>query len=109
MRLAPRTLLAAALATAAPATLAAQTEGLSGIGGKPAEIRCSMCADWTVPHPPVRLHGGTWYVGMRTLSALLVTSPQGHILLDGGLPDASAYEPAADDVLARYVRDDAAP
>ena len=86
MRLAPRTLLAAALATAAPATLAAQTEGLSGIGGKPAEIRCSMCADWTVPHPPVRLHGGTWYVGMRTLSALLVTSPQGHILLDGGLP-----------------------
>lgn len=28
-------------------------------------------------------------------------------LLDGGLPDASAYEPAAEDVLARYVAGDA--
>jgi hypothetical protein len=28
-------------------------------------------------------------------------------LLDGGLPPAAAYEPAARDVLARYVRGDA--
>ncbi len=82
----PRLLSAAAALVGIAPAIAAQTEGLTGIGGKPAEIRCTMCAQWTVPHAPVRLHGGTWYVGMETLSALLVTSPQGHVLLDGGLP-----------------------
>jgi metallo-beta-lactamase class B len=45
-----------------------------------------MCAGWTAPHEPVRLFGNTWYVGMATLSSVLITSPQGHVLLDGGLP-----------------------
>jgi len=69
-----------------PAVAWGQTEGLTGTGGTPGVVQCSMCAGWTVPHAPVRLFGNTWYVGMQTLSALLVTSAQGHVLLDGGLP-----------------------
>jgi metallo-beta-lactamase class B len=38
---------------------------------------------WNDPVPPRRIHGNTWYVGTRELSAILVTSPAGHVLLDG--------------------------
>lgn len=50
---------------------------------------CSSCAEWNVPHPPVRLHGNTYYVGTNGLSALLITSPQGHVLIDGALPNSA--------------------
>jgi metallo-beta-lactamase class B len=33
--------------------------------------------------------GNTWYVGTRGLSAILVTSPAGHVLIDGGLPESA--------------------
>ncbi len=79
-------MIAGLLGVMLPAVVWGQTEGLTGPGGKPGAVQCSMCAGWTVPHAPVRLFGNTWYVGMKTLSALLVTSPQGHVLLDGGLP-----------------------
>lgn len=78
--------LAACIGVLLPAVVQGQTEGLTGTAGKPGAVSCSMCAEWIVPHAPVRLFGNTWYVGMQELSALLVTSPQGHVLLDGGLP-----------------------
>lgn len=48
--------------------------------------QCPSCADWNAPHQPVRIFGNTWYVGTRGLGAILITSPQGHILIDAGLP-----------------------
>ncbi|MCL7713601.1 subclass B3 metallo-beta-lactamase [Stenotrophomonas mori] len=45
---------------------------------------------WDTPAPPRRLFGTTWYVGTCGITALLVTSPQGHILIDGGTPAAGA-------------------
>lgn len=56
--------------------------------------QCPSCADWNVPHQPVRIFGNTWYVGTNGLSAILITSPEGHVLIDGGLP-ASAPAIAA--------------
>ncbi|HEX2210859.1 MAG TPA: subclass B3 metallo-beta-lactamase [Longimicrobium sp.] len=50
---------------------------------------CSSCAGWNEPRAPVRLHGSTYYVGTHGLAALLITSPQGHVLIDGGLPDSA--------------------
>jgi metallo-beta-lactamase class B len=41
---------------------------------------------WSQPHKPFRVYGNTWYVGTEGLSAILVTSPKGHILIDGTMP-----------------------
>ena len=53
--------------------------------------QCPSCAQWNGPQQPFRIYGNTWFVGTRGLSAILITSPQGHILIDGGIP-ASAPE-----------------
>ncbi len=50
---------------------------------------CRSCAGWNQPQAPVRLHGNTYYVGTRGLTALLITSPQGHVLIDGALPNSA--------------------
>lgn len=42
--------------------------------------------DWTRPQQPFRIYGNTWYVGTRGLSAILVDSSQGLVLIDGTLP-----------------------
>lgn len=44
-------------------------------------------AAWTQPQKPFRIYGNTYYVGTRGLSAILVTSPSGNILIDGTLPE----------------------
>lgn len=49
---------------------------------------CAADAGWNDPATPRRLHGNTWYVGTCGISALLVTSPQGHVLIDGATPQA---------------------
>jgi metallo-beta-lactamase class B len=51
--------------------------------------QCPSCAEWLAPHPPIRIFGNTYYVGTNGLSAILITSPQGHILIDGGLPESA--------------------
>jgi len=45
--------------------------------------------DWLAPHEPVRLLGNTYYVGTRGLASILITSDEGHVLIDGGLMDSA--------------------
>lgn len=45
----------------------------------------NQASSWTEPAEPFRIFGNTYYVGARGLSSILITSPQGHILIDGGL------------------------
>lgn len=52
-------------------------------------IRCDACADWNGARAPFRIFGNTYYVGVAGLSAVLITSDKGHILLDGGLPQSA--------------------
>lgn len=40
--------------------------------------------DWNTPQTPFALYGNTYYVGTHGLSAVLITSNEGHILIDGG-------------------------
>lgn len=40
--------------------------------------------DWNTPQKPFALYGNTYYVGTHGLSAVLITSNEGHILIDGG-------------------------
>jgi metallo-beta-lactamase class B len=44
----------------------------------------ALGADWNDPQDPFQLFGNTYYVGVRGLSSVLITSPAGHILIDGG-------------------------
>jgi metallo-beta-lactamase class B len=41
--------------------------------------------DWTEPFPPFRIAGNIYYVGSRGLANYLITTPQGHILINSDL------------------------
>ena len=49
---------------------------------------CRDDAGWNEPATPLKVYGNTWYVGTCGISALLVTSDEGHILIDAATPQA---------------------
>lgn len=49
---------------------------------------CSGCAAWSTPRAPFRLFGESWYVGPDGLSAVVVRTSEGLVLLDGTLPQS---------------------
>ena len=51
---------------------------------------CERCDEWNEPHEPFRVHGNTWYVGTDGLSAFVIETGDGLILVDGGLPQSAA-------------------
>jgi metallo-beta-lactamase class B len=44
---------------------------------------------WRQPVAPFRIADHSWYIGTEGLSAVLVKTPQGAVLIDGGLPQAA--------------------
>jgi metallo-beta-lactamase class B len=50
----------------------------------------ASAADWYAPQDPFRVYGNTYYVGTGGISAVLITSSAGHILVDVGGPEAAA-------------------
>lgn len=54
-------------------------------------------ADWNAEQEPFKVYGNTWYVGTHGLSSVLITSPAGHILIDGASPKSPAQ-------IARHIR-----
>jgi metallo-beta-lactamase class B len=46
----------------------------------------AQMASWSQSQKPFRIYGNTWYVGTKGLGAILITSPQGNVLVDGTLP-----------------------
>jgi metallo-beta-lactamase class B len=44
---------------------------------------------WNLPHEPFRIAGPIHYVGTAELAAYLIQTPQGHVLIDGGLPESA--------------------
>ncbi len=67
----------------ASAILAAVTAAITGLSAQ------NRPAEWTQPQAPVRIFGNTFYVGSRGLSAILITSDAGHVLIDGALPETA--------------------
>jgi metallo-beta-lactamase class B len=59
---------------------------------------CEGRDGWSDAAPPARIFGNTYYVGTCGISVLLVTSPAGHVLIDG------ATEEAVPSILANIVR-----
>ncbi|MCZ7835660.1 HARLDQ motif MBL-fold protein [Atlantibacter hermannii] len=50
----------------------------------------SLFVDWAKPVKPLRIAESVWYVGTENLSSVLITTPQGHILIDGALDSSAA-------------------
>jgi metallo-beta-lactamase class B len=46
-------------------------------------------ASWSQPQEPLKIYGNTYYVGTRGLGSLLITSREGHVLIDGAVPEAA--------------------
>jgi metallo-beta-lactamase class B len=84
---------------------------MGGCGGAAASravdapIVCSPCEAWNRPHEPFRIFGNTYYVGPAGLSSVLITSPAGHVLIDGGLPQSAAVIAANIEKLGFRVAD----
>ena len=49
----------------------------------------SSASDWNRPFPPFKVAGPIHYVGTADLAVFLVTTPEGHILIDGALPEGA--------------------
>jgi len=61
--------------------------------------------DWIQPQKPFRIYGNSWYVGTHGLSAILITSPSGHVLIDGTLPENAKQIEANIETLGFHVKD----
>ncbi len=51
-------------------------------------LRAQNSPDWTEPFPPFRIAGNLYYVGSKGLANYLVTTPQGHILINSDLEES---------------------
>ncbi len=49
---------------------------------------CEDFDDWDKAGPPFHIYGNTYYVGTCGIGAILITGDQGHVLIDGGPPNA---------------------
>jgi metallo-beta-lactamase class B len=86
-----------ALLGAAVAPLGAQTPPAAHDYVPYTAAQCSSCAAWMMPEAPRRIFGNTYYVGTHGLSAILITSDRGLVLIDGAIPEA------ADSVMAHIL------
>jgi metallo-beta-lactamase class B len=84
--------VALALTAAQPMPAAAPS------GGPELAAACRGRDGWSDPAPPARIIGNTYYVGTCGISAILVTSPDGLVLIDG------ATEAAAEQIVANIRR-----
>lgn len=66
---------------------------------------CRDCPEWNVTQDPFRVYGNTYYVGVRGLSAILITSDEGHVLMDGALPESAPKIAAAIRALGFRIED----
>ena len=55
----------------------------------PAKV-CSYCEAWNQPQEAFQVYGNTWYVGTAGLAAILITTDEGLILIDGGLAQSAS-------------------
>ncbi len=86
-------LIAAAAVLAACAASGTRGGDTHAAEAKPqAAAPCKDENDWNEPTAPRHIFGNTWYVGSCGITAVLIASPEGHILIDG------ATEAAADGV-----------
>jgi metallo-beta-lactamase class B len=62
---------------------------IAGLAAARGDPLCPTCNELNQPRPPQHIFGNTWYVGTQGLSAILITSDYGHVLIDGGLRESA--------------------
>lgn len=61
--------------------------------------------DWTAPFPPHHVIGNVYYVGSKALAAYLITTPQGHILVNSNLESSPEQIKKSVEQLGFHFRD----
>jgi metallo-beta-lactamase class B len=82
--------LLAALAGCAPLSEPRAPASAAQFTGAGLAQACAGRDGWSDPAPPARVFGNVYYVGTCGITALLVTSRAGHVLIDGATPEAAA-------------------
>src|SRR5712671_3867399 len=62
-------------------------------------------ADWTRPFPPFQIIGNIYWVGSYDLSTYLITTPEGHILINTGVGDTAKQIKASVEQLGFKITD----
>ena len=65
----------------------------------------SVIANWTKPTEPFKVIGNIYYVGTNGLAMYLITTPQGHILIDTGVPEVTSQIKSSIEKLGFKVAD----
>ncbi len=61
--------------------------------------------EWTEPFPPHKVAGNIYYVGSKGLAAFLITTPQGHILINSNLVSSVPQMQASIEKLGFHLSD----
>lgn len=75
--------IAVALVALLPLAGAAQAQTVK-------DLLATLRVKWNTPTEPFKMIGNVYYVGTDGLASYLITSPQGHILVDTVMPEATA-------------------
>jgi metallo-beta-lactamase class B len=71
----------------------------------PKDLLAAMLVKWNKPTEPFRMIGNVYYVGTDGLASYLITSLQGHVLVDTVMPDATSQIKANIEKLGFKVTD----
>src|SRR5579862_9039267 len=55
--------------------------------GSAGSLYAQASPDWTKPFPPFKIAGNLYYVGSKDLASYLISTPQGHILINSDLEE----------------------
>mgnify|MGYP006274709677 CR=1 FL=1 len=75
------------------------------LGSPVVPVHAQTNDEWTRPFPPFRLIGNIYWVGSYDLSSYLITTPQGHILVNTGVGDTATQIAASVRTLGFDIRD----
>ena len=56
---------------------------------EPIATACAGKDGWGEPAPPAHIYGNVYMVGTCGIVSLLITTPKGHFLIDGAIPEAA--------------------
>ena len=71
----------------------------------PKELLAALLVKWNKPTEPFKIIDNVYYVGTDGLASYLITSPQGHILVDTVMPEATSQIKASIEKLGFKVAD----